>query len=78
MPQAKVPSKRKTSDEMPPIFVSVEQAAEMLGISKWSVYKLLDEQQIESRYMGRRRLVVVTSMQAYAEALPNFPQSSAS
>lgn len=71
-------SEGSTDFFMAPIFVSVKQASQILGISPWSCYKLLDEQQIESRYMGRRRLVVVESMQAYAKRLPNLPQSDAS
>lgn len=54
-----------------PIFVSVKQAAVVLGISPWSVYQLLDAQLIESRYHGKRRLVRVTSLHDYAEGLPS-------
>lgn len=54
-----------------PHYVSVEEAAEFLGLSKWSVYSKLDQQLIESRYDGRKRLVVVTSLREYAEGLPS-------
>lgn len=62
-----------------PIFVSVKQAAQMLGISTWSCYQLLDANekrpaQIESRYHGRRRLVSVESLRKYADSLPTEPQ----
>lgn len=57
--------------EIDPIFISVKQAAGVLGISPWSVYQLLDAQVIESRYHGKRRLVRVTSLQEYAEGLPS-------
>ena len=53
-----------------PIFVSVKQAAEMLNISAWSCYQLCDAKQLDSQYMGRRRLVRYASVQAYADALP--------
>jgi hypothetical protein len=54
-----------------PMYVSVKEAAKFLGdISTWQVYALLDGKKIESRYQGRRRLVVAKSLQAYAEALP--------
>lgn len=62
--------------QITPIFVSVKQAAQMLNLTTWSVYKLLDEQAIESRYHGRRRLVSVESVRAYAEALPTEPESA--
>lgn len=62
-----------------PILVSVKQAAQMLGISTWSCYQLLDDNEkrkapIESRYIGRRRLVVLESLKKYAAELPTEPQ----
>ena len=55
---------------LPPIFITVKQAAKMLGISDWSMYQLLDAGEVESRYQGRRRLVLVTSLHTYAAGLP--------
>lgn len=55
---------------LPPIFISVEQAAKMLGVSKWLTYQLLDEGAMEDRYIGRRRLVDVKSLYRYAAGLP--------
>lgn len=57
-----------------PIFVSVKHAADVLALSPWSVYQLLDEQKIESSYQGRRRLVNVKSLRRYADGLPSFPE----
>ena len=57
-----------------PIFVTVYEAAAVLGVSRWQVYQLLDKQAIESRYSGRRRLVLVTSLEEYAANLPTEPQ----
>lgn len=56
-----------------PIYISVREAATMLSISPWSCYQLLDNQAIDSRYHGRRRLVSVTSLRAYADSLPTTP-----
>lgn len=56
-----------------PIFVSVKQAAEALAVSPWTMYQLLDEGAVESRYKGRRRLVLYTSLQEYADNLPTEP-----
>lgn len=55
---------------IPPIFVSVKQAADMLNITPWSVYRLLDAGEIDSQYHGKRRLVRVASVQEYADSLP--------
>lgn len=62
--------------ELTPIFVSVKQAAHMLAISPWSCYQLLDSGAIESRYQGRRRLVLVASLRRYAAGLPTAPEAA--
>lgn len=56
--------------DLDPIHVSVKEAARLLGLSTWSVYQKLDQQVIESRYDGRKRLVVMASLRKYAAALP--------
>lgn len=55
-----------------PIFVSVKDAAKVLGISLWAMYQLLDDEArpIDSRYKGSRRLVSVASLREYAANLP--------
>jgi excisionase family DNA binding protein len=63
-------------DTPAPIFVSVKQAANMLAISPWSTYQLLESGEIESRYKGRRRLVLVSSLEEYARNLPTTPAAS--
>lgn len=61
-----------------PIFVSVKEAAKALNISPWSCYQLLDRRVIDSRYQGRRRLVLVESLREYAKNLPAYPEGKAS
>lgn len=56
--------------DLDPIYVSVKEAARLLGVSTWTLYQRLDQQVIESRYEGRKRLVLVSSLREYAEALP--------
>lgn len=58
------------SASLEPIFISVKQAAEMLGIAAWSVYELCDSGAIASQYHGKRRLVRLESVRAYADSLP--------
>lgn len=65
------------ADTVAPIYISVKQAANVLGISPWSTYALLDAQAIDSRYHGRRRLVSVESLKRYAAAMPQYPPSEA-
>lgn len=57
-----------------PIFVSVKEAARVLSISPWVCYQLLDQKKIQSRYQGRRRLVVVDSLREYAKGLKDYPE----
>lgn len=60
-----------------PIFVSVKDAARLLGgISPFVVYQLLDRGQIASQYQGRRRLVLLKSLREYAKNLPSTPESA--
>lgn len=69
----------KNAPGLEPIFVSVADAAALLGVSKWVVYQKLDAGLIESRYEGRLRLVKVDSLKAYAESLPTVrPEPEAS
>lgn len=67
-----------TRSGIDPIFISVKQAAEALGLTPWSVYQLADQGAIETRYKGRRRLVVVESLRSYAAGLPTYPEGEAS
>lgn len=54
----------------PPKFVSVKDAASMVGLSPWSIKKRCDAGLIESHYEGRRRLVDVGSLLSYVKNLP--------
>lgn len=56
--------------ELEPLFVTVKEAARLLGVSSWTLYQRLDQQAIESQYEGRKRLVSYPSLKAYAAGLP--------
>jgi predicted DNA-binding transcriptional regulator AlpA len=53
-----------------PIFVSVADTMKMLGLSRNQTYRLLNNGRLESRYFGRRRLVLMSSINEFAQALP--------
>lgn len=54
------------------LFVSVQETAHMLGLSRQQTYDLLDKQGgLRSKYFGRRRLVVLSSVHAFANGLPD-------
>ncbi|WP_323136148.1 helix-turn-helix domain-containing protein [Micromonospora sp. NBC_01655] len=58
-----------TPPRLGPIFVSVHEGAEALGLSRREVYRLMDADEIESVERGRRRLIVVESLHAYGQRL---------
>ena len=64
-----------TQHETPPeqgeaFFVSTKETARLLGLSRNHVYELLDQRLIDSRYIGRRRLVVMSSLRDFIAGLP--------
>jgi excisionase family DNA binding protein len=59
-----------------PILISVQEAADALGISRWPLQKLINSGDIASTTHGRRRLVYVDSLRAYAAALPTDREAS--
>lgn len=52
------------------VFVSTKEAARLLGLSRNHVYDLLNQDAIESRYLGKRRLVLVSSLNEFIDGLP--------
>lgn len=59
----------------PALLCSILDAASALGISRTSLYAILDAGEIETVRIGKRRLVPLDSIEAYvaalrAEALP--------
>lgn len=54
---------------MRPILLSIKDAALMLGVSPWSVRRLLDDETIADAWIGQRRLVVLRSLEEYAATI---------
>lgn len=50
------------------LLVAIPEAARMLGISRSSVYRLLDQGKLATVKMNQRRLVTVASIRALVEA----------
>lgn len=59
-----------------PIFVSVQEAADALNITRGEMYKLAKGGPITSKLHGRRRLVSVDSLREYADGLPTDREAS--
>lgn len=63
--------------QIQPIFISVKEAAKMLNLTTWTIYRLLDEKAIQSQYQGKRRLVRLESLRSFADSLPDYPGDAA-
>ena len=53
---------------------TIREAAELLRLTTWSVYKLCDDGSLEAVYQGRRRYVTADGLAAYVASLPNTPE----
>ena len=51
---------------MEPILVSIAETAKALSLGHTSVYELINTGELDTRKMGRRRLVTVTSIKRLA------------
>ena len=78
MPKATTAAPPDRAEPRKPIHVSIQEACHLLGISRVSMFHLLEADQIKSRYHGRRRLVVLASLEAFAAALPTEREQDAS
>ncbi len=52
---------------MEALFVSITEAAEALSIGRTSLYELIKDGTLETRKMGRRRLVLAASLRRLAD-----------
>jgi len=61
----------KSSQQAPlaPLLVDVGEAGRMLGISKWSLYELMQSGVLPSVKIGSRRLISRTSLGQYVADL---------
>jgi hypothetical protein len=62
---------RKAKPLPEPLLISVLEMASMLGISKNQAYALLNRREVQSKYIGKRRLVVVESLREFVDRLPS-------
>jgi excisionase family DNA binding protein len=54
---------------MKSIYISVNEFAAMLGVGRTKAYELLSNGTVQSTTLGRRRLVLRKSAQAFARSL---------
>ena len=54
---------------MTPIAISVSDTCEACGIGRTTLYKLLNEGVLESKLIGRKRVILVSSIENYFATL---------
>lgn len=66
--------------KMEPIYVTARDAATILGggTSPWTIHRLCRLGAIESRFHGKRRMVLLASLRAYADNLPTTREAEES
>ena len=47
---------------MEPLLISISEAAKALNLGRTSIYELIKQDKLESRKMGRRRMVTTASI----------------
>lgn len=55
-----------------PLAVNVSNAADMLGLSKSTIYRLLANHDLKAKKAGDTTLVLMASIDAYLAELPDF------
>ncbi len=61
---------------LPPLLVSIPEACARVGVGRSFLYERLSDGTVSSRKAGRRRLVDVASLEAWAANLPTEPLKS--
>jgi excisionase family DNA binding protein len=51
-----------------PLACSVKRAGELLGLSRSTVWNLIKDKQVETVHVGRKCLVIYSSLQAFIES----------
>lgn len=59
--------KKLTADVVERLAVGVEEAADMLGIGRSSVFALMNAGDLKSLKVGKRRLIAVAELRAFLE-----------
>jgi excisionase family DNA binding protein len=52
--------------QAPPVLISIEEAMRRLGVSRGTIYRLIESGELVDRRIGRRRLIVAASVDRLA------------
>ena len=51
--------------------VTINQACNMTGLGRSTIYRLFDEGQLKKRKAGKRTLILVKDLEVYVNSLPS-------
>lgn len=57
--------------DIPPLAVSISEAATMVGLGKTSLYAAIADGRLKTRKAGRRTLVEMTALREFIDELPS-------
>jgi excisionase family DNA binding protein len=58
-----------TADDRPPTLLTIPETCDILRISRWSVYQLINKGRLKTIRIDRRRLIVSADLTALIEEL---------
>lgn len=64
-------TKKPATVPIPRLSVGVEEAAELLGLGRSSVFNLMKDGQLRSIKVGKRRLIAMSELEAFLSRLQN-------
>lgn len=59
-----------------PLLYSISEAADLLSVSRYTIYDLLDSGTLDGVYQGRRRYVTAVGLRQYVAGLSSTPEAS--
>lgn len=65
-----------TDQSVEKVFYSVTEAATVLGVSKWTIYDLLNTGALQGIYQKSRRYVSRVELDRYIASLASTPEAS--
>src|SRR4051794_13759710 len=71
------PSRAQVAESSRPLLLSVNQAAELLGIHRATIYDLIATGQLRSTTLGRRRLIPRAALESFVAALDQRAERAA-
>lgn len=63
------PNAASTPESRPPVLLTIEEARTVLRLSRWSLYKLINERRLKTIKIGQRRLIPADDLHRFIDDL---------